>query len=135
MYTAGALTWTGLGLQGTSDWVTVALAWSLVAGVPLLFVLLWRARPRPGLEFALLLTLIALTYGLTHARGVESWRLSGVPVLMANLDASVVSLGLFVTPLLFRFGIDFAQFARKTAGWVTVFAAERFRPGFCQGCC
>jgi hypothetical protein len=103
----------------------VGLAVGSIGGVALFFLLRWRARPRPALEFACLLLLVAVPFILGQAEEVDNLRTLGIPMGILLLEFYLASLNLLILPLLFFIGIGIADFARQAAGWTTRLATER----------
>ncbi|MCZ7570422.1 MAG: hypothetical protein M5U01_17795 [Ardenticatenaceae bacterium] len=128
LYVFAAAQWTGAG----AGFVTPAalwLGWGLLVVVPLFFVLRWRAQIRPVLEFAILLLLVAATFGIAQVRAVESWRLSAIPLVLASLTGNVLSLSSLILPLLMLIGVEIAGFTHRAAGWASEAATNRL-PGW-----
>lgn len=105
--------------------VRVGLALGSIGGVALFFVLRWRARPRPALEFACLLLLIAVPFALGQAQEVNNLRSLGMPLGILLLEFYLALLGFLIMPLLFFIGVDIASFARQAAGWAGQAVTER----------
>ncbi|MCL5994683.1 MAG: hypothetical protein M1546_01355 [Chloroflexi bacterium] len=116
---------TGSALSGevfnTSLWLSFG-AW---LAVPLFFVLRRRAQAHPIVEFTVLFTLIAVNFAVSQSDGVGTWRDYGIPLTLAELEASIQLPGIFILPLLLFFGIDVANFARRAAGWTVDIVTQR----------
>ncbi|HYN88493.1 MAG TPA: hypothetical protein VER55_08175, partial [Ardenticatenaceae bacterium] len=96
--------------------------------VPLFFLLRWRGRPRPGVEFALLLVLVAATFVPAQARLYAIWLQTGVDVLQSFMGNTIVTLVTFAMPLLFMLGMDIADFVYRASSRETEAVASRL-PG------
>lgn len=93
--------------------------------VLVLFSLLrWRARPRPVVEFAIILGLLAVQFSVSQALALNQDRQTGLPLSMASLQSNLQVLSSLVIPLLFLIGMDMVQFARRAAGWTAGIARE-----------
>ncbi|MEW6635904.1 MAG: hypothetical protein AB1425_03725 [Actinomycetota bacterium] len=116
LYLAVASLWT----VGSSGGIFLSLlAWGALLGVPVFFAARWRSAADPALEFGVLLILVSLTFGTAQVSAVESWRISGVPGLLANLPATLFTLNFLIMPLLLFIGLDIAEFVHKTAKWAS----------------
>ena len=111
------------GAVGTAPDVWLGLGG--LVGVPILLVGPWRARGRPALQFVVLLLLVAATVAPAQARGLDTWRVTGVPVVMAQVEDDLSSLQLLIMPLLLLIGIEVATFVRQVAEWGTEVVADR----------
>ena len=94
--------------------------------VPAFFVIASRTRPRPALEFFILLLLAALIFIPTQADDIESWRQLGSPLMVAKIEAMLGFLGYLILPLLLLVGVDIANFARQASTWTMKVATQRF---------
>jgi hypothetical protein len=127
LYVALTINWTA---QVTVGSVLVwALSWAAIALVPLFFALRWRAAPRPILEFTPLLLLTSVSFVLFQQQGAEAWRVTGIALLLSQLNNEILSLTLLILPLLALAGVGVAAFTRQAAGWTTE-AAARWLPGW-----
>jgi hypothetical protein len=127
LYVALAINWTGEGtVASTLAW---GVSWGATLLVPAMFALRWRAAPRPILEYTPLLVLTSVTFVLLQQRGAESWRVTGIALLLSQLNNEVLSLTLLILPLLALAGVGVAGFAHQFAGWTTQ-VAGRWLPGW-----
>lgn len=124
LYILAAVQWTGAG-AGLGTSAALWLGAALVAAVPLFFLLRWGAQARPAIEFAVLLLLVAATFGIAQLRAVESWRLTAIPLVLASLSSNVLSLSSLILPLLMLIGVDIAGFTHQAAGWASYAAVSR----------
>ena len=123
---------TGLGwvsTTGVGDPTRLLAGLGLLLLVPVLFALRWRGRARPGVEFGIMFVVVGSTFVLVQLQGVESWRLSGVPLVLAYLGDEVLSYSLLITPLLLLAGQGMAEFALSLADWGAASAAQLPRLG------
>lgn len=130
LYTVTALAWVnraGFAEEGPFWIALVALAVMI-----LIFAVRWRAQPRPGLEFAALAILVVLTLAVLQADGLQSWRASGIPLMLTKVNFDVLALASGIMPLLFYAGTGVAGFTRQTATWLSRFATERL-PAWAPG--
>ena len=110
---------------GLADLTGFFLSWGLLLAVPLLYLLRWRARPRPALEFAIVFVLVSWEFVLTQSQGVEAWRVSGVPLVLGFLGTGILSFSILVTPVLYLAGTGMGEFALRVADW-SVAIVDRF---------
>lgn len=113
------------GFSSLLDLVSVALAAGALAAVPFFFMLRWRARPRPVLEFTVLFLCISATLALTQAQEVQVLRETGTPLGLINLEKNLSALRSLALPLLVLIGVDIAKFTWQAAGWTTEVIALR----------
>jgi hypothetical protein len=126
VFASVAATFLGLAdaLEGTSG-VAVWPGWLLAGAVPVVFALRWRGRPRPGLEFALMLALVGATLAFSAHAIFRSDEISGSGFALQELS---LLLGLLVglsTPLLFVAGLDIIGFGLDLATWTLRFIDRR----------
>jgi hypothetical protein len=127
LYVALAINWLSQATIGrTAD---LALSWGAILLVPVFFAVRWRGAPRPILEFTPLLLLTSVTFVTLQAQGAETWRITGIALLISHLNNEVLSLTLLILPLLALVGLSVAGFARQAAGW-TVEVAGRWLSGW-----
>ena len=126
LYLLTALSWTGISASTIAPQpFAKELSLAALAIVPLFLLLRWRATPRPVLEFAVLLLLVSVTLALAQLQAVALWRATGTPVVLVQVQASVLAAETLVAPLLLLIGVDIANFARQAAGWSVAIIAER----------
>lgn len=125
LYLFTAIAWSTMGIGSTAAPAQVLAGIGGVLAVPVLFVVRWRARPRPAVEFTLLLLFVGTTLVMAQARSVESWRQSGVPLGMAVLASNLISMSMLVFPLLLLVGLNIADFTQRAAGWAADIAEAR----------
>jgi hypothetical protein len=116
VYLAVATGFLGLahGLEGASG-VTTWWAWPFIAGVPLLFAVRWRAQPRPAIELAALLVLVAGAFAITGHAVIEADRFTGRAFALQELTVLLGQLELLALPLLFVSGLDVVGFGANAA--------------------
>lgn len=123
LYVLSASTWIRQS-SGDDSGVTL-VGWGAIAAVPIFFLLRSARTPRPGLEFAALLPLVGLTFALLQARGVDTLRQTGVPIVLGDLSLSVQNLSAVIFPLLLRVGFNIVDFTQRAAGWTVAIASDR----------
>jgi hypothetical protein len=90
-----------------------------ILAVIVFFLIMGWARPKPALEFSVLLFLVSLTFFLTQIRNVFDFRQTGIPLGLANLQMDVVDFSMIAIPFLLYLGVDIADFTLQISGWVT----------------
>lgn len=103
----------------------VGLSIFFVLAVPLLFVIRWRAKPWPVVEFSFLLLFITCSLLLAQERELATLQQFGIPIIMSLLERNISTLQGFVYPLLLLIGVDIAGFTYKVADWTTTTVTER----------
>ena len=124
-YLVAATSWNAVDLVRDPDRPSLLVGVAALLAVPVLFAARWRARPRPAVEFGLLLVCVGTTLALSQLRWVASWRASGDPVGPATLNANLVSMASLITPLLLLIGVNIADFTRRVAGWAAEIVEAR----------
>jgi hypothetical protein len=96
-----------------------------LVGLLVLFGIGWRTRPRPAVEFLLMLVLVGSASAVVQAEGVTNWRQSGLPLIAAHVHLDVSNQTSLITPLLLLVGMGVAGFAAKLAGWGVAITEDR----------
>ncbi len=96
-----------------------------LAGVIVFFLIRQRRQPRSGVEFSVLLGLVSLTFLFPQARGIAQWQISGVPLVVSNLDGHALTLSTLILPLLLLVGLSMANFTCVAAGWAVRISEDR----------
>ncbi len=117
------------GLEGNLPSSQLFVALGLIAVVPVFFAIRWRAPAQPALEFGVMLVCVAAAFGIAQAVEVEEWRRSGIPIALVRLEGNINALEGLIAPMLIVIGVDWANFARKTARSITQFISKRL-PAF-----
>jgi hypothetical protein len=103
----------------------LSVAVGALVGLLIMFGLSWRMRPRPAIEFLLILVLVGSASAVLQAEGLASWRLSGLPLIASRVHLDVTGLTALITPLLLLVGMGVAGFAAKLAGWGVAITEDR----------
>jgi hypothetical protein len=128
LYAAMAVGWNGQAVITRSvEWV---IGWGAIPLVLVFFLLRWRGAPRPIPEFIVLLLLVSATLVTAQTQGAETWKLTGVALLLGHLNGEVLSLTLLIMPLLLLVGMGFADFTRQVATWTVEIAEGRLPAWF-----
>jgi hypothetical protein len=113
---------------GFLDFWTVA-QFVIVAGSILLMLLIFLVRafgrPRPVIEFLLIFLAAGIATLVSHAYNVDAYHTTGVPLGLAYLQLSIMEMGSVVLPFLLFLGVDIADFAQQSSGWVTDIVVQR----------
>jgi hypothetical protein len=107
------------GTLDPSEMGILAIALGSILGVILLFLVLGRLKPRPGLEFVLVFLMVSLFYFTTQLKNVSAYRLTGIPLNLATLQLDVMDFSSLVIPFLLYLGVDIADFTQESSGWLT----------------
>lgn len=110
-----AAIWTGYNVSVLGP-ARMAVIGALLLAVPIFFVLRRKAKPRPMIEFVIMMVLVSGVYGYSQYVAVDLWRLSGIPLIATNTHAAIQALQLLATPLLIMGGLGIAEFAYRLAG-------------------
>ncbi|MBP6785268.1 MAG: hypothetical protein KA152_15840 [Verrucomicrobiales bacterium] len=94
-----------------------SIAAASVAGVAIVFVLRWRAQPRPVLEFSIIFTLLSIVFLLAQRQELKTLEYFGIPTGLARISVNINFLGGLVTPLLLLVGMRIADFTRRASHW------------------
>lgn len=84
-----------------------------------------RGHPRPAFDFLAILVLVAAASATLQAQGLQTWRSSGMPVMVTRVSFDMVGMTSLITPLLLLVGMGMAGLAAKLAGWGTSIAEDR----------
>lgn len=96
---------------------TVWPAWLLILAIGAVFIVRWRAAPRPAIEFAALLLLVAGALSMSERALVSTDRLSGGAFAVRQLSVLLGQLVLLATPLLLVAGLDIIAFGADLSSW------------------
>jgi len=107
------------------DLVILAIVLIAISLVVILFLVLARLEPRPALEFTLLFLLTSLVFFTTQLNNVSEYRLTGIPLNLANLQFDVMDFSSVVIPFLLFIGVDIADFTRDSSGWLSRALTQR----------
>ncbi len=97
----------------TERWI----AFGSALAIALIFLLRWRARPRPALEFAAIFALVSIILLLAQRQELKTLHLFGIPTGLAKISFNVNFLGGLITPLLLLIGMNIADFTRRASHW------------------
>ncbi len=103
----------------------VYVMWGALAAVAVVFAIRWGTRPRPALEFVILLVLVAVIFVESQRFMVAAMNTSGFSLFAPRLNSNILSLSTLVSPLLVLVGMDIASFAHRCAGWATAVITTR----------
>ena len=123
LYVATAIGWNNQAITG--DIVESAVSWGAVVGVPILFALRWRGSARPLPEFTIVLLIVSAGFAALQAEGAETWRITGVALLLGHLNGEILSMTLLILPLLMVLGMGIADFTRQAATWTVEIVDSR----------
>ena len=103
------------------------LGWLALLGVVAFFALRRRARPRPGLEFMVLLVLVSVLFAVAQDRLLQIDRVSGEEgsFTVTQTSGLLLSLSTLAIPALFTIGFGVAELAQKATSWSVSLARER----------
>lgn len=107
--------------SGTSTWP----GWLFIAGVPVMFAVRWRAKPRPATELVVLLVLVAGTFAVSGHSLVAADRFTGQAFALQQLSLLLGQLALVSFPLLFVAGLDVIGFGIEATTSVVRFIDRR----------
>lgn len=107
------------------DLVILAIVLIAISLVVIVFLVLARLEPRPALEFMLLFLLTSLVFFTTQLNNVSEYRLTGIPLNLANLQLDVMDFSSIVIPFLLFIGVDIADFTRDSSGWLSRALTQR----------
>ncbi len=113
------------GLLAPTDLLILAVTLFSILAIAILFLVMSRLTPRPALEFVVLFLLISLLYFTTQLKNVSEYRLTGIPLNLANLQLDVMDFSSIVLPFLLYLGVDIADFTRDTSGWLAKALTKR----------
>jgi len=113
------------GLLSPIDLVILAIALFSILAIVILFLVLGRLKPRPALEFVLIFLMTSLLYFTTQLKNVSDYRLTGIPLNLANLQLDVMDFSSVVLPFLLYLGVDIADFTRDSSGWLSKALTKR----------
>jgi hypothetical protein len=113
------------GLLAPSDLLILAIALFSILAIFIVFLVMSRLKPPPALEFVLLFLLISLFYFATQLKNVSEYRLTGIPLNLANLQLDIMDFGSIVLPFLLYLGVNIADFTRETSGWLAKALTKR----------
>jgi hypothetical protein len=116
LYLVVASVWTASTVTGIP---AALLSGGALLVVPVFFFLRRKAAEAPASEFAVLLVLVALTFGVSQIYAIDAWRSSGVPGVLANVPTLLYTIDMLVIPLMLYLGVDIAEFVHKTASWTS----------------
>lgn len=116
-----SVSWISATAGGGSPWG----GFVALAGVIVFFLIRQRRQPRSGVEFSVLLGLVSLTFLFPQARGIAQWQISGVPLVVSNLDGHALTLSTLILPLLLLVGLSMANFTCVAAGWAVRISEDR----------
>lgn len=88
-----------------------------VAAVIALFVVRLRWKPPLGLDFLLTLGLVSLSFLIPQAQGVSDWQVTGVPLVVSDLNGHLLTLSTLALPMLMLVGLSMAQFTHVASNW------------------
>lgn len=121
MYMIVGAIWTSTSASGSLLWM---LIWVPFLAIPILFLIGRRAKPRPGVELAIIIGLTSLIFGLAQIHALELWRGSGIPLSLATIQSVVYGVGILAVPFILFIGMDIAEFVHRTASWTSSIADE-----------
>ena len=103
--------------------------WGLLLAVLVFFALRWWGRPRPVLEFTILLMMVSGTFLVAqhYELGSEWWRIDDVSFVLPSLTTMVGSFQYLSILLLLIIGIDIAEFLFRMTNWATNVTSARSR--------
>ncbi len=107
------------------DLVVLAIVLLAILLVVILFLVLAQLEPRPALEFTLLFLLTSLVFFTAQLNNVTEYRLTGIPLNLANLQLDVMDFSSIVIPFLLFIGVDIADFTRDASGWLSRDLSQR----------
>lgn len=107
------------GLRATPGWL-------LLAGVPALFAVRWRAAPHPGPELAVLLGLVGGSLAVGAAILLRSDAMTGNSFAVSQLTMLLVQLAALSAPMLFVAGLGVVSFGAEASTWVLRFVNRSF---------
>lgn len=124
LYALPTVRWISEGDRTFTNPTLMWLSWAALAAVPLFFLVRARFGPRPALEFATLLLLVATTYAPTHVNAVQAWRIHDDPASLRTLHFQVAWLFLLTQPFVYYLGVDIADSIGRIAGWTANLAGR-----------
>lgn len=116
VYELTAVGWAN-SVLGAGTQLDQALALAAMGAVLLLFIVRWRAAPRPVLEFAAFFLFISIVFLLAQRQELRTQALFGIPTGLAKISFNVNFVSGLITPLLLLIGLSIADFARRTSHW------------------
>jgi hypothetical protein len=117
-----------MGMLPLAEWealLRLLLALAGLVAVVFFSAVRWWGMPRPVFEFAVLLSAVTLTLACTQWQSVLSWRTSGVPIGITNLETTMVTFNSIIFPFLILAGLQIADFTVRASNWTTAVFKQR----------
>ncbi|MCS7059629.1 MAG: hypothetical protein RMN25_00550 [Anaerolineae bacterium] len=96
-----------------------------VATVIALFVIRLRWKLPLGLDFLLVLTLVSFSFLTPQAQGISDWRVTGVPLVVSDLNGHLLTVSTLAFPMLMLVGLSMAQFTHLASKWTVEIVQHR----------
>jgi hypothetical protein len=118
-------TFGGLISGGTVGILGYATSGLTLLAVPVSFAIFSFLKPRRVLELLVMLALVTANNAVNQVQGMQTWQISGMPLMLMRLKFELFGLQSIIMPLLLLVGMDVAGFTVRAAGWVSGIVEER----------